>query len=81
MSKLNEKTSFEFQNIDSQLLEIGLQTPPHQFFRNRFLETLLKTIFYKNSMYPNMFLVIVVHCTYMFVKRKHILRERNKCWN
>jgi hypothetical protein len=36
MSKLNEKTSFEFQNIDSQLLEIGLQTPHTSFLETGF---------------------------------------------
>jgi hypothetical protein len=32
--------SFEFVKTDSQLLESGLQTPPHSFFRNLFLETI-----------------------------------------
>jgi hypothetical protein len=36
--------------IDSQILEIGLQTSPLSFFRNQFLKVSLETSFYKISM-------------------------------
>jgi hypothetical protein len=38
--------SFEFLKTNSQLLEIGLQTLSSNFFRNQFLKTTTKNIFF-----------------------------------
>jgi hypothetical protein len=45
--------SFEFLKTHSQLLETGLQTPIPSFLETSFPELLLKTSFYKNSIYAN----------------------------
>jgi hypothetical protein len=50
--------SFGFLKTNSKFLEIGLQTFLPNFFRNQFLEGILKNqFFYKNSIDPNTILL------------------------